>query len=166
MRLDLITCVLQRQKRLPATKALSSPHYYSLYGHICPWARLKPLWSGHSFYWAPSQRYTLCLLKWQTGFWAVKRFFTAWTLLMPMLGNTDKYKSSLAATVFTATSAMVDLEILQLGTAVGKQDWQCVQYVAFCHVNQHMCCLGFWVHALNIDKRFWGCLKLTFTKTY
>lgn len=40
---------------------------------------------------------------------------------MPMLGNTDKYKSSLAATVFTATSAMVDLEILQLGTAVGNR---------------------------------------------
>lgn len=57
---------------------------------------------------------------------------------MPMLENTDKYQNSLAAIVFTDTSAVVDLEILQIGTVVSKQDWQCVQYLAFCHVNQHM----------------------------
>jgi len=39
-----------------------------------------------------------------------------------MLENTNKYQYSLAAIVFTDTSAMVDLEILQIGTAVSKQD--------------------------------------------
>lgn len=39
-----------------------------------------------------------------------------------MLENASKYPTSLATIVFTDNSAMADLEILQISTAVSKQD--------------------------------------------